>query len=191
MKISNDAMERARKVELIIFDVDGVLTDGKIYMGVNGELFKAFNCRDGFGISNAQKVGLKTAIITGRSSPCTANRARELGIDSIKQGQMNKRNAYNELKAEFNLTDDKIAYVADDVIDLPVFVQVGFRAAVGDADEEVKRRAHFIAEKIGGNGAVREVLEFILKAQGKWEEIVRRYTSVEDDGDKFSYDLMQ
>ena len=184
MKISSDAMERARKIKLIIFDVDGVLTDGKIYMGVNGEIMKAFNCRDGFGISNAQKVGLKTAIITGRSSPCTANRARELGIDSIKQGQMNKRNAYNELKAEFNLT------VADDVIDLPVFVQVGFRAAVGDADEEVKSRAHFIANKIGGNGAVREVLEFILKAQGKWAEIVSQYASVEDDG-KFSYDLMQ
>ena len=190
MKISSDAMERARKIKLIIFDVDGVLTDGKIYMGVNGEIMKAFNCRDGFGISNAQKVGLKTAIITGRSSPCTANRARELGIDSIKQGQMNKRNAYNELKAEFNLTDEQIAYVADDVIDLPVFVQVGFRAAVGDADEEVKSRAHFIANKIGGNGAVREVLEFILKAQGKWAEIVSQYASVEDDG-KFSYDLMQ
>ena len=189
MKISVDALDRARKVELIIFDVDGVLTDGKIYMGNDGELFKAFNCHDGFGITIAQKVGLKTAILTGGKTDCTAIRARRLKINSVKQGHMNKRNAYKELKAEFNLTDEQIAYVADDVIDLPVFVQVGFRAAVGDADEEVKERAHFVADKFGGNGAVREVLEFILKAQGKWAEIIRQYTSVEDDGG--DYNLMQ
>ncbi len=189
MKISVDAFERARKVELIIFDVDGVLTDGKIYMGIDGEVFKAFNCHDGFGITNARKLGLKTAIITGRNSPCTANRARELKIDAVKQGQMNKRNAYKELKAEFNLTDEQIAYVADDVIDLPVFVQVGFRAAVGDAAEEVKERAHLVTVNVGGNGAVREVLEFILKAQGKWDKVIRQYTTVEDLGG--DYDLMQ
>lgn len=189
MKISVDALDRARKVELIIFDVDGVLTDGKIYMGNDGELFKAFNCRDGFGITTAQKVGLKTAILTGGNTDCTAIRARRLKINSVKQGHMNKRNAYKELKEEFNLPDEKIAYVADDIIDLPVFVQVGFRAAVGDADEEVKERAHFVADKFGGNGAVREVLEFILKAQGKWSEIVNKYTCVEDDGG--DYNLMQ
>ena len=189
MKISADALERARKIELIIFDVDGVLTNGKIYIGFDGEIFKAFNCHDGFGITTARKLGLKTAIITGRNSIFTSNRARELGIHSVKQGHMNKRNAYKELKAEFNLTDEKIAYVADDIIDLPVFVQVGFRAAVGDADEEVKKRAHFIADNIGGNGAVREVLEFILKAQGKWDKIIEQYTTVdEDNGD---YNLMQ
>lgn len=189
MKISADAIERAKKVELIIFDVDGVLTDGKIYMGENGEFFKAFHCRDGFGITTANKLGLKTAIITGRKSIFTANRARELKIHSVKQGQMNKRGAYNELKAEFNLTDEKIAYVADDLIDLPVLVQVGFRAAVGDADEEVKKIAHFVAEKFGGNGAVREILEFIFKAQGKWDKVLQQYSSVEDfSGD---YNLMQ
>ena len=180
MYISNDALDRACKIKLIIFDVDGVLTNGKIYVGERGEFFKAFNCHDGFGITTANKIGLKTAIITGRDSIFTANRARELGISSIKQGQMNKRNAYKELKAEFNLTDEEIAYVADDVIDLPVFVQVGFRAAVGDAIFEVKNRAHFVAENVGGNGAVREVLEFILKAQGKWSEVIRQYTAVED-----------
>ena len=189
MIISADAIERAQKIELVIFDVDGVLTDGKIYIGNDGELFKAFNCHDGFGITNAQKAGLKTAIITGRNSPCTTNRARELKINSVKQGQMNKRGAYKELKSEFNLTDEQIAYVADDVIDLPVFVQVGFRAAVADAAAEVKERAHFIADNIGGNGAVRDVLEFILKVQGKWDKIISQYTAVEDDGG--DYNLMQ
>jgi len=179
MKITSDALDRAKKIKLIIFDVDGTLTDGKICMGEHGELVKNFNCRDGFGIASANKVGLKTAIITGRDSVITTNRARELNITAVKQGQMDKRNAYKELKAEFNLTDEEIAYVGDDIIDLPVFVQVGFRAAVGDADFEIKNRAHFIAEKVGGNGAAREAIEFILKAQGKWAEIIRQYTTIE------------
>lgn len=178
MKITEDAYSRAAKVRLIIFDVDGTLTDGGIYIGADGELFKAFNCHDGFGIFAAHKLGLKTAIITGRESACTLNRAKELGITAVKQGQMDKRAAYAELKAEFNLRDDEIAYVGDDIIDLPVFVQVGFRAAVGNAKIEVKERAHFVAENNGGKGAVREAVEFILKAQGKWAELVRQYEIV-------------
>lgn len=178
MKISEDAFNRAKKIKLIIFDVDGTLTDGGIYIGTNGEIFKAFNCQDGFGIVTAHKLGLKTAIITGRESVITSNRAKELGITAVKQGQMDKRNAYKELKAEFNLRDEEIAYVGDDIIDLPVFVQVGFRAAVGNANIELKERAHFVAKNDGGKGAVREVLEFILKSQGKWAEIVRKYETV-------------
>lgn len=181
MTNSVDALDKAKKIRLIIFDVDGTLTDGGIYIGERGELFKAFNCRDGFGITAANKCGLKTAIITGRNSVITANRARELGIAAVKQGQENKRNAYKELKAEFNLTDEEIAYVGDDIIDLPVFVQVGFAAAVGDADIEIKNRADFIADKFGGKGAAREVIEFILKAQGKWSEVVKKYSQVEED----------
>ena len=169
MKITEDAFNRAKKIKLIIFDVDGTLTDSKIYVGANGEFFKAFHCQDGLGIKIAQNC---------RESVYTANRAKELGISAVKQGHMDKRNAYKDLKAEFNLRDEEIAYVADDLIDLPVFVQVGFRAAVGNANIEVKERAHFVAENDGGNGAVREVIEFILKAQGKWAEIVKRYTTL-------------
>ena len=180
MKVSSDAFERAKKIKLIIFDVDGVLTDGKLYYGDNGEIFKAFNCHDGFGITAAHKLGLKTAIITGRDSKITSARAKYLGISVVKQGCMNKRTAYKEVKVEFNLTDEEIAYVADDVIDLPVFVQVGFRAAVADATSEVKDCAHFIADNIGGSGAARDAIEFILKAQGKWSELIRDYVTVED-----------
>ena len=101
-----------------------------------------------------------------------------MGITAVKQGHLDKRNAYKELKAEFNLRDEEIAYIGDDIIDLPVLVQVGFRAAVGNANIEVKEIAHFVAEKDGGKGAVREVMEFIFKAQGKWSEIVNQYKTV-------------
>ena len=181
MKISGDALDRARRIKLIIFDVDGVLTDGGIYHGTNGELFKAFHCRDGFAMITAQSCGIKTAIITGRTSVMTTHRAAELKISAVMQGQMNKRDAYKKIKAQFNLTDEEICYVADDVIDLPVFVQVGFRAAVGDATAEVIERAHFVANNFGGHGAVREVIEFILKAQGLWQAIIERYTTPEFD----------
>lgn len=179
MKISGDALERAQKVKLIIFDVDGVLTDGGIYHGANGELFKAFHCRDGFGITLAHSCGIKSAIITGRTSAMTVHRAAELKISAVMQGQMNKRDAYKKIKEQFNLSDEEICYVADDVIDLPVFVQVGFRAAVGDASSEVIERAHFVANNFGGHGAVREIIEFILKAKGFWQAIIERYSMPE------------
>ena len=111
----------------------------------------------------------------------TSWRAAELKISAVFQGQMNKRDAYKKIKAQFNLTDEEICYVADDVIDLPVFVQVGFRAAVGDASEEVITRAHFVAKNFGGRGAVREIIEFILKAKGFWHSIIERYTDSEFD----------
>ena len=179
MKISAEALDRARQVKLIIFDVDGVLTNGGLHIGERGELFKSFHCRDGFGITLAQSCGIKTAIITGRTSAITSYRAGELKINFVMQGQMNKRNAYKKIKAHFDLADEEICYVADDVVDLPVFVQVGFRAAVGDAVPEVIERAHFVSNNFGGHGAVREVVEFILKAKGLWQEIIERYTTPE------------
>ena len=181
MKISGDALERARRVKLIIFDVDGVLTDGSLNIGAHGEIFKRFHSRDGFGITLAHSCGLKSAIITGRTTEITAHRAAELKISTVLQGQMNKRDAYKKIKSQFGLTDDEICYVADDVIDLPVFVQVGFRAAVADASPEVVERAHFVSDNVGGHGAAREVVEFILKSQGFWQAIIERYTTPELD----------
>ncbi|MCR5537196.1 MAG: HAD hydrolase family protein [Succinivibrio sp.] len=166
------AFERAKNIKLIIFDVDGVLTDGGIYIGESGELYKPFFCRDGLGITLAHKAGLKTAIITGRNSKQLAYRANELKISEVFQGQMDKRAAYRELKARTGLGDAEIGYIADDLIDLPIFLQVGLPMAVKDACFEVRKEAALISGYTGGHGAVRELLEFILKAQGVWENII-------------------
>ena len=172
-----DALERAKKIRLVIFDVDGVLTDGGIYVGAEGELYKPFFCRDGLGITLARKHGLKTAIITGRESAQVRRRGEELHIDAVWQGCMDKRQAYMELKRKFSLVDEEIAYIGDDLIDLPILLQAGLAAAVADAAPEVRRHAHVISGFPGGRGAVREVLEFLLKAQGKWEAIVAEFLS--------------
>jgi len=169
------ALDRAKKIRMVIFDVDGVLTDGGIYVGAEGELFKPFFCRDGLGITLARKNGLKTAIITGRNSPQVERRGEELHIDAIWQGCMDKRQAYGELKKRFSLKDEEVAYIGDDLIDLPILVQAGFAAAVADAAPEVRQRVHVVSGFPGGKGAVREILEFILKAQEKWESIVEEF----------------
>lgn len=180
MELTSDAIERAGKVKLVIFDVDGVMTDGGIYTGRDGELYKPFFCRDGLGITLAHRAGLLTAIITGRTSECTAKRAEELHISAIWQGHLNKRGAYRELKEKFDLKDEEIAYIGDDLIDLPVMLQVGFPAAVADAVPEVRSRSAMVSGFPGGRGAVREILEFILKAKGLWDEILEGYLSAED-----------
>ena len=170
--------ERAKRVRLIIFDVDGVLTDGGIYIGPEGELFKSFHARDGLGVTLARKAGLKTAIITGRTSPHVAHRAKELHIDSVYQGCMDKRAAYRELKEQYGLADEEVAYVGDDLIDLPVMLQCGFPAAVADASEETREAAAYVARHPGGHGAVRDVIEFILKAQGRWKDVIASFYDV-------------
>ena len=167
-----DAEKRAQKVRMIIFDVDGVLTDGGIYVGAEGELYKPFNCRDGLGIALWQRAGFKTAVITGRDSAMVANRVAELHITALWQNCPDKRDAYAELKARYGLADEEIAYVGDDLIDLPILVQVGLAAAVGDAAPEVRAQVHITTVHTGGHGAAREVIEFILKAQGRWDGIV-------------------
>ena len=167
--------ERAARVKLVIFDVDGVMTDGGIYVGPEGELYKPFNCKDGLGITLAHRSGLRTAIITGRESKQLAYRAGELHITEVMQGHRNKRGAYKELKERQNLADEEIAYVGDDLIDLPVMLQVGFTGAPADASPEVRRIASVVSGLPGGHGAVREVLEFLLKAQGKWQALLQDF----------------
>ena len=173
MPIREDAIARAKKIKCVILDVDGVMTDGGIYVAPDGsELFKPFFARDGLAITRARKVGLKTAIITGRTSPIVANRAKELHIDLVYQGRLDKREAYADIKAQTGLSDEAFAYVGDDLVDLPILRQVGLPCAVGDAVPEVKEIAQIIAAQPGGRGAVREVYEIILKTQGLWDRVL-------------------
>lgn len=175
---TEDAYACARRVKLIIFDVDGTLTDGGIYIGEDGELFKAFHCQDGFGLSIAHEAGLLTAILTGRTSKQTVIRAKEVKIDAVYQGYRDKRSAYAELKKEYHLADEEIAYVGDDIIDLPVMLQVGFPAAVANAADEVKAISKVVAARPGGRGGARDVIEFLLKAQGRWEKAIAPFYDV-------------
>ncbi|SDF72387.1 KdsC family phosphatase [Sporolituus thermophilus] len=170
-----DRETRAQKVKLLVFDVDGVLTNGQIIFGPDGEAMKVFHAQDGLGISVAHKVGLKTAIITGRETEMVRRRGAELNITDVYQGAMDKVAALNELLAKHGLAADEVGYVGDDLNDLPVMLRVGLACAVANAAAEVKAAAHFVATREGGRGAVREIIEFILKAQGKWERIVLAY----------------
>ena len=166
---------RSRNIKLIVLDVDGVLTNGQIIFGHDGELMKAFHAQDGLGITLAHKVGIRTAIITGRESQMVELRSQELKIGDVYQGAMSKTEALGALMDKYQLTLEEIAYIGDDLNDLPVLLRVGFACAVANAASEVKEHAHFITQEMGGNGAVREVIEFILKAQGKWEQILTEY----------------
>lgn len=177
MVFAADATERARRVRFIIFDVDGVLTDGGIYTGETGEFMKPFYVRDGLGIRLWQNEGFGTAIITGRKSAIVSLRAAELKIEDAYLGHIDKRSAYADIKARHGLLDEEIAYIGDDLVDLAVMGQVGFAAAPADAADEVCALSHFVAHAPGGRGAVREIVEFLLKAQGRWADIVARFSA--------------
>lgn len=165
----------AQKIKLLVLDVDGVLTSGQIIFGRDGELMKKFHAQDGLGITLAHKVGLTVAIITGRQSQMVNLRSEELNIEDVYQGTMSKTEALAELVAKYSLTVDQVAYIGDDLNDLPVMIRVGLPCAVANASPEVKQHAQLVTNHTGGNGAVREVIEYILKAQGKWENIINTY----------------
>jgi 3-deoxy-D-manno-octulosonate 8-phosphate phosphatase (KDO 8-P phosphatase) len=167
--------EAAKRIKLVIFDVDGVLTNGQIVIGQSGEAVKQFHAQDGQGITLAHQAGLKTAIITGRESRIVYFRSMELKITDIYQGISNKIEAFNSLMQKYQLAPHEVCYVGDDLNDLPVMIQVGLACAVANAVPEVKAHAGFIATHCGGQGAVREVIEFILKAQQKWDSLVNSY----------------
>ncbi|MGF1547118.1 MAG: KdsC family phosphatase [Thiotrichales bacterium] len=170
-------IERAKHIELVIFDVDGVLTDGSLYVGDDGQEYKAFNSKDGHGIRMLHQAGVRSAILTGRSSEVVKHRARDLNIDLVLQGHRDKRPAFTQLLEQTGLERQQIAYVGDDVVDLPVMVQVGFAIAVNDAHALVKRHAHWTTGARGGRGAAREVCEFLLDARGRLDEILASYLS--------------
>lgn len=168
---------RARRIRLLLLDVDGVLTDGRIYLqslpdGSAVEM-KAFNAYDGAGLKMARACGIRTGIITGRESAATARRASEMGMHFVYQKRAEKLPAYREILRRAKLRDAEVAYVGDDLPDLPLLARVGLAVAVANAAPEVKRAAHFVTRRSGGEGAIREVVELILKAQGKWAAAVR------------------
>ncbi len=159
---------------MLILDVDGVLTDGSIILDPSGQEYMIFNVQDGFGIKMLQNCGLKIGIITGRTSEVVKRRAHDLGIDALFQGYANKIDAYAQIKATYELNDEDIAYIGDDLYDLPIIEQAGFSAAVANARNEVQTKANYVTECSGGRGAVREVSDLILKAQDKWNEVLER-----------------
>lgn len=171
--------KRATAIKMVIFDVDGVLTDGTIAVGTTGELMKNFNCQDGLGISLLHKAGIKTAIITGRTSEIVKIRSQELNITEVYQGVANKLDTFCHLKEKYHLEKNEISYVGDDLIDLPVMLQVGLACAVDNAVYEVKEVAHYVAKKEGGKGAVREIAEMILKSQEKWDSLIESYFTMQ------------
>lgn len=162
-----DVLERARGIRLMGFDVDGVLTDGRLYFTPAGDEMKAFHSRDGLGMKLLKEAGIKLAIITGRSSEIVSRRAENLGIDLVFQGVQDKRAVMAELLANEGLEFSAAGYMGDDVVDLAVMRACGFAATVPDAQAMIKQHAHYVASQAAGHGAVREVCELIMRAQGK------------------------
>lgn len=167
--------DRLAKIRLLLLDVDGILTDGRIIYDHDGVESKMFDVKDGHGLKLIQRAGIRVGIITGRSSEVVALRARELGIDIVYQGAKEKMVPYREILENLGVKDDEVAYMGDDLVDLPVLTRVGFSATVADAVEDIKPYVHYVAQKKGGRAAVREVCDLLLKESGKWSEVTRRY----------------
>jgi 3-deoxy-D-manno-octulosonate 8-phosphate phosphatase (KDO 8-P phosphatase) len=175
-----DQKELARKVKLLIMDVDGTLSDGRFFMHPDGSIMKSFDVKDGTGIIFAGLAGIKTAIITGKTSEAVRKRAKELQIDDYFEGVHDKTAPFFELLEKYNLKKEEVAYIGDDIGDAEVMGMVGFSAAVGDAHPLIKRISHYIAKRYGGRGAVRELIDFILDVQEKWPEIFTKIKSAEN-----------
>ena len=174
--IEHEEVERrAARVKLLLLDCDGVLTDGRITLVEGGEEQKSFHTRDGHGLVLLHRAGLRSGIISGRSSRLVALRAADLGIAYVRQGALNKIEVFDALLAEAEVEPSKVAYVGDDVVDIPLMRRSGLAVAVADATEDTREAAHYVTRLPGGFGAVREVCELILKAQGRWGELMKRY----------------
>lgn len=167
--------ERLRKIRLLLLDVDGVMTDGRIIYDSHGAETKAFNVKDGHGIKLLQRAGVRVGIVTGRQSEVVDMRARELGIDIVYQGAKDKLVSFQEILANLNIAEEEVAYMGDDFPDLPVLRRVGWGAAPADAMDEIKSVVHYVTSRSGGDGAVREICDLLLRASGKWPEVTARY----------------
>ena len=167
--------EKARPIKLLVLDVDGVMTDGRIVYNDGGEETKAFDVKDGHGIKMLMRSGVSVALLTGRESRVVPHRARDLEIDMVYQGAHDKLSVFERILREKGLKGEEVSYVGDDLVDLPVMKRAGLSISVADASEELKGCVDYVTERSGGRGAVREVCELILKAQGKWEGMTSRY----------------
>lgn len=177
MITESEFIERARKMKILVLDVDGVMTGGQIILDNNGDELKMFNVRDGHGIKMLQRAGVPVAIITGRSSKVVELRARELGIEVVYQGARDKMAAYADMKAKLGIDDAQAAYIGDDIVDIPVMAKAGLAIAVADAEPYVRDAAHLVMTRNGGAGAVREAIDRILMARGDWEDATFKYFS--------------
>lgn len=173
MNWSTEAL--AAHTEALVFDVDGVLTRGDLVYGADGDQIKTFDVRDGLGFVFARQAGLKLALLSGRAGEALRRRAADLKIDAFREGVSRKGTALLELCGVLRVNPSEVCYVGDDLIDLPAMREVGFPVAVADAVAEVRARAAWVTTRPGGAGAAREVIEYILKAKGKWDEIVQQY----------------
>lgn len=165
----------ASTIKLVIFDIDGVLTDGKLYFSASGDSMKAFNAKDGLGMKMLMQQGVEVAWITGRKSDIVSQRAKDLGIEHLYQGLRNKLEAYEHCKQTLNIADEHIAFVGDDIIDLPVMRCVGLPIAPANAFDYVQQHALYTCQSVGGDGAAREVCDLILTAQNKWQTAIAYY----------------
>lgn len=177
MSTTPDVLARAARVKLVVFDVDGVLTDGRLLLGDNGVEYKAFHSRDGHGMKMLRSTGVELAVITGRRSKLVAERMATLGITHVHQGHAHKLPVFEQLTAELGFQPSQVAYVGDDVVDLGIMARVGLAVAVADAHPLVLENAHWRTASLGGRGAAREVCDLIMNAQGTLDDAHRRYLS--------------
>lgn len=173
--IAQHIVEKAKLIRLVIFDVDGVLTDGSLFYGDDGQEYKAFNSRDGHGMKMLQNSSVEIGIITGRTSSVVNHRMENLKISHIYQGQTDKLPAFESLMEKLDLRPEQIAYVGDDVIDLPIMLRVGLAITVADGHPLAKQHAHWTTAKSGGHGAAREVCEFVMEAQGTLQTALQKH----------------
>ncbi len=168
-------LEKVKKIRFLVLDVDGVMTDGKVTYGANGEEFKSFNIKDGQGLKFWSRVGYGAGIITGRTSPIVERRAAELDIAHVVMDAKDKLPEFRKMLAAAGVSPDEVAMIGDDMPDVPLLRHAGLGTAVADAVQEVKEAADIVTNKKGGRGAVRELIEFILKTQGRWTSVLERY----------------
>jgi 3-deoxy-D-manno-octulosonate 8-phosphate phosphatase (KDO 8-P phosphatase) len=173
--MKKNLIDKLKKIKILILDVDGVLTDGLIIMDDSGREIKHFDVRDGHGLKIIQRYGIKVILLTGRQSEVVKHRARDLGIKEVHQKVFNKKEVLGKILQKHSLEAGEVAFIGDDIIDIPVLRAVGFSAAVADALDVVKKSVDYVTRYNGGRGAVREVCELIMQAQGHWGEIAAKY----------------